>query len=416
MNLNFFKKKEKNYFNSDFFSQKKVWPLILVLAVTFSIGYLLAAYNFQAVDGKLFEYTKANGNKSAEFNEDLYWQTWNKIKEEHVDRNKIDERSMFYGSLRGMAASLEDPYTMFLDPEEVKEFLDDLSGSFEGIGAEVGIRDNIVTVIAPLAGRPADQAGLRSGDKIYAIDGQSTVGMNLNEAVRKIRGPKNTEVVLTIIREDEERPFDVNIIRSTIVIESVTWQKKEDNLFLIEISNFHEDTMTLFNQAVLEILNENPAGIILDLRNNPGGYLNTAIDLASEWIAEGPVLVEQLSEGRRNEYFAQGLARLKDIPTVVLINGGSASGSEIVAGALRDFGQAILVGEQTFGKGSVQSLMSLQDGSYLKITVAKWLTPGGDYIDEKGVAPDIIIEMTKEDYEAERDRQMDRAIEILINN
>lgn len=412
MSFNFSKKytqkNKKNFFNFKNFS------FILLLVIVFFSTYLLATYNFKTANGRLFDYS--NLKKSDAFNENLYWETWNKILSEHVERGKIDEKALFYGSLKGMADAIGDPYTSFLDPSDAKDLFDDLSGSFEGIGAEVGVRDDMVTVIAPLAGMPADKAGLRAGDKIYAINGQSTIGMSLTEAVRKIRGPKDTEVVLTIIREGEDKPFDLSIVRGTIVIESVKWEMIDKNLLLINISNFHEDTLKLFNQVVLTVLREEPAGLILDLRNNPGGYLDVAIDVASEWIKEGPVLVEQLSEGRRNEYFAKGLSRLNNIPTVVLINGGSASGSEIVAGALRDYKQAILVGEQTFGKGSVQSLKTLQDGSYLKITVAKWLTPGGDYINNKGVEPDIIIEMTREDYENEIDPQLEKAIEILTNN
>jgi carboxyl-terminal processing protease len=393
-------------------NKKYIAPFIIFLVLSFSFGYLLASYNSQSANGQSLNFIN---EKSDEFNSDLYWELWNKLKNEHVDRNKIDEKALFYGSLKGMAASLDDPYTTFLDPVEFKDFLDDLSGSFEGIGAEIGIRDDMVTVIAPLKGMPAEQAGLRSGDKIYAIDGQSTIGMTINEAVHKIRGPKDTEVILTIIREDEIKPFDITITRGTIIIESVAWQELENNLFLIEIFNFHEDTLSLFNQAVSEALNKEAKGIILDLRNNPGGYLNTAVEVASEWIAEGPVLIEQMSEGKRKEYFAQGIARFKNIPTVVLVNNGSASGSEIVAGALRDYKQATILGEQTFGKGSVQSLRELQDGSSLKITIAKWLTPEGDFIDEKGIEPDIIIEMTRDDFINDLDPQMDKAIEILIN-
>jgi carboxyl-terminal processing protease len=394
--------------------QEKIFPFILILAISFSLGYLLAVYNFNSVEGKLFSHLKANGEVSEYFDANLYWQTWHTIKNEHVDRRLIDEEAMFYGSLRGMTSALNDPYTIFLDPTESKEFMDDLSGSFEGIGAEVGIRDDMVTVIAPLSGMPAEKAGLRAGDKIYEIDGLSTINMTLNEAVRKIRGPKDTEVVLTLIREGEDKPLDISIVRGTIIIESVSWEKTDDNLFLIKISNFHEDTISLLNQAILDLLNQDIDGIILDLRNNPGGYLDTAIKVASEWIPEGPVLIEQFSDGRRNEFFAQGLARLSQIPTVVLVNKGSASGSEIVAGALRDYKKATVVGEQTFGKGSVQSIKPLKDGSSLKITIAKWYTPGGDYIDEKGVEPDLEVELSFDDYEAEIDPQMEKAIELLL--
>ncbi len=413
MKYNIFKKENKEIKNINDW-QQKILPFILVLAVAFSMGYLLAVYNFNSAEGKFFSHLKANGEVSEHFNADLYWQTWYTIKNDHVDRNLIDEEAMFYGSLKGMTSALDDPYTVFLDPKEAKDFLDDLSGSFEGIGAEVGIRDDMVTVIAPLSGMPAEEAGLRPGDKIYAIDGHSTINMSLNEAVSKIRGPKDTEVVLTIIRENEDKPFDITIVRGTIIIESVSWEKTDDNLFIIKISNFHEDTMSLLNKAILEVLNEDIDGIVLDLRNNPGGYLDTAINVASEWILEGPVLIEQFSDGSRREFFAQGLARLNNFPTVVLVNQGSASGSEIVAGALRDYKIATVVGEQTYGKGSVQNLKPLRAGSKLKITIAKWYTPGGDYIDEKGVEPDIEVERSFKDFEEDIDPQMNKAIEILL--
>ncbi len=386
---------------------------IFLITIPFLIGYFLAfrhQQNFPAfnkdVNGKTF---------SENFDFNLYFEVWQSLKSEYVDHNFIDEQEMFYGSLRGLTSSLNDPYTIFLDPEETKEFYDDLSGSFEGIGAEVGIRDDIVTIIAPLKGMPAEKAGLRSGDKIYSIDGEMTLGMTINEAVRKIRGPKDSQVTLTILRQDEDQPLDIIITRGIIVVKSVEWEVIDDDIFLISISNFHEDTLVLFNQAVMEMFRLNLDKLILDLRNNPGGYLETAIDLSSEWIKEGPVVVEQLKGNNRREHFTTKPARLNNIETVVLVNQGSASASEIVAGALRDYNLAILVGEQTFGKGSVQNLKRLSDGSALKISVAKWLTPAGDYINEKGIEPNIIVEFTKEDFENDLDPQMDKAIELLNN-
>jgi carboxyl-terminal processing protease len=321
---------------------------------------------------------------------------------------------MFYGSLRGLASSMDDPYTIFMDPGEAKDFADDLSGTFEGIGAEIGMRDDIVTVIAPLSGMPAEIAGLRSGDKIYAINDVSTLGLTIDQAVKKIRGPKDTEVKLTVIREGEDKSMDVTIIRGLIVVKSVKTNLREDGVFVITVSNFNDDTIDLFNLAIKEILTKNPKGIVLDLRNNPGGYLDTAISMASAWIKEGPVVVEQFGEGRRQEYFANGNNSLGNFKTVILINGGSASASEIVAGALRDYHKATLVGEQSYGKGSVQSLRDLSNGSTLKITVAKWLTPAGDFIDEKGVTPEYEVKLTKEDVDNEKDPQMNKAAELIL--
>ena len=364
------------------------------------------AYSEQAKEAAL------GANPQDQINFDLYWEVWDKIKSNYVDTNKLSNQELFYGSLRGLAEATDDPYTIFMDPEETKEFADDLAGTFEGIGAEIGLRHDIPTVIAPLDGMPAEKAGLRSGDKIYAVDGEPTLGLSLNDIIKRIRGPKNTEVKLTIIRKDE-KPRDISITRSIIVTKSVKTEMRKDGIYILQISNFNNDTQQLFNEAVSDILMKNPKGLVLDLRNNPGGYLETAVSLASEWVLEGPVVAEQFNNNRRNEYPARGQARLKDIPTVVLVNGGSASASEILAGALRDYKLAKIVGETTYGKGSVQSLSDLSGGGSLKITVAKWLTPAGDYINDKGLEPDIKVEMTMDDLDNDKDPQLDKALEIL---
>ncbi len=348
------------------------------------------------------------------FDFNLYWEVWDALKENYVEKNMMKDKELFYGSLEGLAGATEDPYTVFLDPNETEEFYDDLSGTFEGIGAEVGMRNDVVTVIAPLDGMPAQKAGLLAGDKVYEINGESAIGLTLYQAVKKIRGPKGTDVTLTIIR-DGDKPQDITITRGVIVVKSVKTKLRDDNIYVIKISHFNDDTLKLFNKAIKFALLNNPDGIVLDLRNNPGGYLSMAIAVASEWIEAGPIVAEQFGENRRDERFSNGQARLKDFPTVVLINEGSASASEIVAGALRDYKEATLVGATTFGKASVQNLKSLSDGSALKVTVAKWLTPAGDYIDEKGIVPNVEIEMTKEDVDNDRDPQFDKSIEILKN-
>jgi len=343
---------------------------------------------------------------------DLYFEVWDKLKSNYVDTNLLTDEELFYGSLRGLAEATDDPYTVFMDPEEAKEFTDDLAGKFEGIGAEISLRNDIPTVVAPLDEMPAQKAGLRAGDKIYAVDGEATLGLRLSEIIKKIRGPKDTQVTLTIIREDE-KPQDLTITRSLIVTKSVKTELRSDGIYVIKVSNFNDDTEQLFSAAISDVLLKNPRGLILDLRNNPGGYLDTAVFLASEWVEEGPIVAEQFNNNRRNEYPARGQARLKNFPTVVLVNRGSASASEILAGALRDYKLATIVGETTYGKGSVQSLSDLDGGATLKITVAKWLTPAGDYINDKGLEPDVSVEMTTEDLDNDRDPQFDKALEIL---
>ncbi|MEA3464173.1 MAG: S41 family peptidase [Patescibacteria group bacterium] len=366
-------------------------------------GKILGKYS-QTPEGKL--------TQDIDFN--LFWDVWDVLHKEYVDHDKLNEKEMFYGALRGLVASLADPYTIFMNPKVAREFADDLAGTFEGIGAEIGIRDDILTIIAPLTDMPAEKAGLRAGDKVYAINGESTAGIFIDEAVRKIRGPKNTEVTLTISRNGMDSVKDITIIRGVIIVKSVKTELRDDNIFVVKITNFNDDTRNLFNKAAQEAVKIDPQGVILDLRNNPGGYLDTAIEIASEWVEDGVIVTEKFSEEKQNEYLARGRARLKNYHTVVLVNQGSASASEIVSGALQDYEKAVIIGMQTFGKGSVQTVANLDDGSSVKITVAKWLTPSGSCISEQGITPDEEIDLTIKDYNKGIDPQMDRAVEILI--
>lgn len=361
----------------------------------------------------LGKYSQPNeGKLSQDTNFNLFWEVWDALKKDYVDKDKLNEKEMFYGAIKGMVASAGDPYTVYMDPKISKEFSEDLSGTFEGIGAEIGIRKEVLTIIAPLEDSPAEKAGLRAGDKILAIDGKSTAGITVDEAVSKIRGPKGTNVTLNIYREGMEKAKDFTIKRDKIIVKSVRSEKK-DGIFIIKITNFNDDTEPLFNMVVKEILKVNPRSVILDLRNNPGGYLETAVRVASEWVEDGVIVTEKFSEEKKNEFQAQGKSRLKDYKTVVLVNEGSASASEIVAGALHDYGKAVIVGEQTFGKGSVQTLDEFSDSSTLKVTVAKWYTPKGVNINEQGIKPDIEVKMSSEDYDAGKDPQMEKAMEIL---
>ncbi|MBI4133515.1 S41 family peptidase, partial [Candidatus Uhrbacteria bacterium] len=282
----------------------------------------------------------------------LYWRVWNLLKDQYIDR-PVSDTALFYGSLEGMVGALEDPYTVFLDPATTGQFTSELAGTFEGIGAEIGIKDDLITVIAPLPGTPAEEAGLLAGDRIVQIDGVLTAGMTVEEAVTRIRGPGRTDVVLTIFRDGVPEPWDVTITRATITVESVRYELREDEIALIHLYQFGDDTASDFRRIVLDVLTDSPRGIVLDLRNNPGGFLDAAVDVAGEWIPKPNLVVIEQNE-RRVEFRSEGPARLKDIPTVVLVGGGTASGAEILAGALQDYGIAPVVGTQTFGKGSVQ--------------------------------------------------------------
>lgn len=343
-----------------------------------------------------------------------FWDIWSLIKNEYVEKD-VDDKKMFYGAIEGMVSSLGDPYSVYLKPEISKEFTDELSGEFEGIGAEVGIKHDILTIISPLPDTPAEKAGVKPGDKVYSINGESTIGMYVDVAVSKIRGEAGTEVVLKIARDGHKDLFDIKIVRGAIKFDSVRWEIRDDRIAYVKVLHFNTDTTSKFNEAVSDIVKENPRGIILDLRGNPGGFLDTAVRMASEWIEDGVIVTEKYSEEKMKEHNAVGRAHLADYKTVVLINRGSASGSEIVAGALKDLGYAVLVGEKTFGKGSVQSFEEFNDGSSLKLTVAKWLTPARHCINETGIEPDAAVELSDEDYNEDRDPQMEKAVEILVN-
>lgn len=395
--------------------------LVLVgLIIAFSAGWLFGNQKFESAkagifDGRLLDIT-GNNNQSKDVDFDLFWEVWQTVKKEYVDSKTLTDKKLFYGALAGLVQATSDPYSVFMDPEEAHEFEEDLSGRFEGIGAEIGFRNDILTIMAPIEDMPAMKAGVQAGDQIYAIDGESTINLTLEEAIKKIRGPKNTQVTLTLGREKVDKPLDITITRDTVVVKSirVTWYEN-DQVALIKVFNFNSDTRDLFNDAVSEILKKNPRGLILDLRNNPGGYLDTAVAMASNWVEKGTIVTEEFGDGKTIEHAALGNSPLADMPTVVLLNQGSASASEIVAGALKDYKKATLIGEKSFGKGSVQVLRDLSDGSVVKITTAKWLTPSGSYIHEQGIEPDIMIERTAEDRAANKDPQRDRAIQELLH-
>ena len=344
----------------------------------------------------------------------LFWKAWDIIKNKYIDRDQLTDATLFYGALKGSVESLGDPYSVFLNPDSSKEFTEELQGKFEGIGAEIGMRDNKVTVISPLPESPAEKAGLKSLDKILAIDNIDTDGMSLDEAVKLIRGDKGTEVVLTISRNNAEDLKNITIVRDTIKVKSVKYEDK-NGIAYIKISSFNADTNSLFLEAVNEVLKSSPKGLILDLRSNPGGYLDTAVEISSFWVDKGEIVVkEEFNDPKLNhDYLSLGNGQLKDLKTVVLVNVGSASASEIVSGALQDYGLATIVGTVTFGKGSVQELEKLSDGSSLKITVARWLTPFGRLIEQNGIVPDIEIDLTEEDFNNDKDPQLDQAINII---
>lgn len=345
----------------------------------------------------------------------LFWDAYNKLKESFIDPSKIDDQKIIYGAISGMTRSLGDPYTDFFNPEQAKKFQQDLSGSFDGIGVEIGIKKDLLTVIAPLKGTPGQRAGLKSGDIILKIDGKDSTNMTAEEAVSIIRGRKGTAVTLTILREGWISPKDIKIVRDTIKVPSLEWSLKDGSIAYIQIYQFDENLSADFKADALEIVKSPAKKIVLDLRDNPGGYLSIAQEIAGWFLKTGQtVTIEDFGKGKDQQvYKAEGSGILASYPTVVLINQGSASASEILAGALRDNRNVKLIGEKSFGKGSVQEVLDLRGGSFLKITIAKWLTPKGSSISEVGLEPDVKIDITDEDIQDNKDPQLDRALEII---
>lgn len=400
------------------FPRSIVWLLILLVGVlTFSIGFFVgqsrgARSLVPDGQGQLTGQSAVPGYLADDVDFKQFWDVWNFIKEEYY-RQPVSDVELFYGSLRGLLSGLDDPYSVYFDPEDAETFTNNLEGSFEGIGAEIGIKEDKLQIVAPLDGLPADQAGLLPGDWIVLIDGVETTGMSVEKAVTLIRGEKGTQVVLTIARDGVDGLTDYSITRDKIVIDSVKWEVGEDGIMTISISTFNHDTTGLFSQAIQDALSNDVQGIILDLRSNPGGLLTTAIDIASAWAGYEPVVLERTRNDVR-AFKGASAPRLQGIPTVVLVNGGSASASEIVSGALQDYGYATVVGSQTFGKGSVQDYRELPDGSAVKVTTAAWYTPDGRSINEEGIAPDVEVEFTREAYEAGEDPQLDIARQIVL--
>jgi carboxyl-terminal processing protease len=344
----------------------------------------------------------------------LFWKVWDLVREKHIAKNTLDAQKMIYGAINGMLRATGDPYSYFFSPEESQSFNQDIQGSFEGIGAELGVKDNILTVVAPLEGSPAQKAGLMAGDKILKIDGQMSSDMSIDEAVNMVRGKKGTSVKLIILRSGEQETREITITRDVIEIKSVKLEFKDNDIAYIKLTKFGENTDREFNEAANQIIARNSKGIILDLRNDPGGLLDKAVNVASKMIPKSQVVVtEEDSGGNKDNLKTEGGDKLSGIPTVVLINEGSASASEILAGALHDDLGLTLIGKKSFGKGSVQELIKLSGNSSVKITVAKWLTPKGDYIMEKGISPDVEVDMTADDYANNRDPQLDKALEII---
>lgn len=344
-----------------------------------------------------------------------FWEVWNLLNERYVDNGEVLTQDKVWGAIQGLSSSLGDPYTVFLPPKESERFEEDISGNFGGVGMEIDVRDNVLTVVAPLKDSPAEKAGIKTGDKIIAIDGKDISGQTIDESVGMIRGEIGTTVKLTIIREGTDS-FNVEIRRDIIKIPTIETELRS-GVFIIRLFNFSAISTNEFRKALREFIQSGSNKLILDLRGNPGGYLNAATDMASWFLPVGKVIVTE-DYGNNGEdivHRSKGYDVFNNsLEFIILVNGGSASASEILAGALKEHGKAIVVGTKTFGKGSVQELVPLKDNASLKVTTAKWLTPNGNSISENGISPDVEVEITLEEYEAGLDPQLDKAIELLL--
>jgi len=355
----------------------------------------------------------------------LFWHVWQRLEDKYLDHSVLDSSKMVYGAISGMVSALDDPYTAFFPPQDNKVNKEDLSGEFGGVGIRLGYKDHILAVVSPLDGTPAYRAGVKAGDLILGIKDEKknvdceTNEISLPEAVKLIRGQKGTTVVLTLARDEEEGPFDVPIVRGRIVVPSLRaeWLESNDQqiayIHILQFSEVMYDQWREWTEEVVRNKNRlNFAGVILDLRNNPGGFLDGAVFVASEFIDGGIVVEQESSDGRNQVYRASGRGKLFEVPLVILVNRGSASAAEILAGSLQYYQRGEVIGEKTFGKGTVQEPEDFPDGSGLHITISRWLIPGGKSIDKEGVFPDVVIE---EEMTDEEDLILEKSKEILLN-
>ncbi len=392
---------------------------VFIAVVSFVLGWQAVSFGYlggASVNIDRDGATEDDDSVADDVDLDLFWTVWDQLDEYYYDEEKLDYDSMIHGSIKGLVNSLEDPYTVFMTPEESEEFSSSLEGTLEGIGAELTVDGHSLVIVSPLRDSPAEKAGLLPGDIIFLIEGEPASEMTLFDAIMSIRGEKGTTVTLTIVRNGLNDTFDVSIVRDKIDIESVTVEELEGDITYISVNQFNDKTNEEFGRAISEMILDEPNGIIVDLRYNGGGYLDIAIELLSYLLpseTEAVIVKQRGMDG--NVMMTNGNPKILDVPLVVLINEGSASASEILAGAIQDHERGVVMGTQSFGKGSVQEVDSFSDGSSIRMTIAKWYTPDDRSIDEVGLVPDIVVEISDEDIENEFDSQKEAAREYLLN-
>lgn len=421
---------------------RKVLISVLLIVLAGYGGYLYGTHSVNVAWANYVPNITVKNQMPPDPNMDLdfsiMWTVMDKLESNYYDKSLIDPQKMLNGAVMGLVASLDDPYTTYLPPVQNEGFKQTLAGEFQGIGAELGMNEGTIIIVAPLDGSPAQKSGLRPGDAILSVNGESTSGWTLNQAVEKIRGPKGSDVTLNVFSKDAEEPRDVKLTRDTIQVDSVTmWVKKaseideinkdklpenlrNETVAYIRLSQFGDRT----NQEWIKMINDldlkmkqgtDVKGLVLDLRNNPGGYLTDAVFIASEFLPVGDTVVTQEEgKGRDLAMKVERKGLLPNLPLVILINKGSASASEIVSGAMRDHERAELVGEKSFGKGTIQSAEDLGGGAGLHITIAKWLTPNGTWVHKQGLTPDVEAEVDAKD--PSHDQQLEKAINELLQS
>lgn len=385
--------------------------LLIIIVASYSFGYgagKIGDYLHPTVGFKL---TNQDKGKPKDVDFSLFWKVWDEVHQKYM--GDINDEQLVQGAINGMVGGLDDPYSLLLKPEQSTQLLDELSGAFGGIGVELVVRDGNLTVLAPLKDSPAEKVGLKPKDIILKIDDKDATSMTFEEAVAAIRGKPGTSVKLTVVRQGLDAFQEFNIERSEIKDTDVFYEKKGD-VAIIRIRQFGENTNDLVKKYADQIKGDKSIkGVVVDLRSNPGGYLDSSVQVSSVFIEDGVIVYEEGKDGKKQEYKAEGRATLGSMPLVVLVNEGSASAAEIMAGAIQDYKKGTLIGKKTFGKGSVQELISVGDGLSLKITIGKWLTPNGRAINGEGIKPDIEVDLTDDDIKADRDPQLDKAIEEI---
>ena len=395
-------------------SIKYLFISLLFIVVSFGSGIFVGIKKDQ-INLPFWDRIKVTNKESNEVEVDFsqFWEVWQEVEKRYLYQKDVSPQQMVDGAIKGMVSSLGDPYSVYFNSNEFTELKKSMASQYEGIGVEMGFKNNSIIVVTPFEGSPAKTAGVRAGDYILKIGEEDTAGMNLTEAANKIRGEKGTSIKLTLLHSEETESYEVEIERSVITYDTVVLEFRNDIAYL-RVLHFADSTNQEWDEAVKKIQAQNPKGIVLDLRNNPGGYVNSAVYLASDFVGKEVVVKQKYADGTVKDLKPdQSKNRLSAYETVIILNEGSASASEILAGALLDYDKALIVGQKSFGKGIVQDQIPLEEGAGLHVTTSEWLTPDGNSIHKQGITPDIIVEMTEEQIKEGLDPQFDKAVEIL---